>query len=165
MNSLGHNLDSDGTRALTGTGDISNTDSRLGPLANNGGPTLSHALLAPSPGFCSGDACTVPIPTRAIDGSANDACPATDQRGFPRPVDGNGDGNAVCDIGAFELEAVEQTPEPTAAPTSTPVQPVDLPRTGGGSGGQGPPPIAVVAAAPMLAGGAALSWRIARRWR
>ena len=27
----------------------------------------------------------------------------TDQRGQPRPVDGNGDGTAACDIGAFEF--------------------------------------------------------------
>jgi hypothetical protein len=163
--SQGHNLDSDGSCAFSAPGDISNVDPRLGPLADNGGPTLTHALLPPSPGFCSGDACTVPIPPPAIDGGANDGCPASDQRGFPRPVDGNGDSTAACDIGAFELEAVAQTPEPTVAPTSTPVQPVDLPRTGGGSDGQGPPPIADVAAAPLLAGGAASLWRIARRWR
>jgi hypothetical protein len=30
-------------------------------------------------------------------------CPETDQRGLTRPVDGNTDGKADCDVGAFEL--------------------------------------------------------------
>jgi len=34
----------------------------------------------------------------------NADCPATDQRGEPRPQDGDGDGQPICDIGAFELE-------------------------------------------------------------
>ena len=31
------------------------------------------------------------------------ACPSFDQRGLSRPRDGDGDGGAVCDIGAVEL--------------------------------------------------------------
>jgi hypothetical protein len=66
-------------------------DPKLGPLANNGGPTLTHALLAGSP---------------AIDAGNNfDAFPVlyfvTDQRGKPRVVDG-GIGHAQVDIGAYE---------------------------------------------------------------
>jgi hypothetical protein len=38
----------------------------------------------------------------AIDAANPTHCPATDQRGVPRPVDGDGDNTAVCDIGAFE---------------------------------------------------------------
>jgi len=61
--------------------DLINGAAQIGPLANNGGPTLTHALLAGSP---------------AID-AANDAlCPATDQRGVARPQ------GAHCDIGAYE---------------------------------------------------------------
>jgi DNA-binding beta-propeller fold protein YncE len=54
----------------------------LGPLQNNGGPTLTQALLLGSP---------------AID--AGNACPSTDQRGDigPRPQ------GARCDIGAYEV--------------------------------------------------------------
>lgn len=73
--------------------DLINTNPLLAPLADNGGPTLTHALLTGSP---------------AIDSGPNAAavCPATDQRGAPRPMDGDGDGQAVCDIGAFEYGAL-----------------------------------------------------------
>ena len=56
---------------------------------DNGGPTQTHALLAGSP---------------AIDAGDNVSVPATDQRGlgFPRKKDGNFNGVAVADIGAFE---------------------------------------------------------------
>ena len=47
--SLGHNLDSDGSCGLTGAGDLISTDPLLGPLADNGGPTLTHALLFRQP--------------------------------------------------------------------------------------------------------------------
>jgi hypothetical protein len=40
---------------LNGEKDIRNTDSNLGPLQDNGGPTATHALLAPSPAIDSGD--------------------------------------------------------------------------------------------------------------
>ena len=66
---------------------ITGQDPNLGPLANNGGPTETHALLAGSPAI---DA----IP-QAAGGDYNGA-PATDQRGVPRPQGDN------CDIGAFE---------------------------------------------------------------
>lgn len=39
-----------------------------------------------------------------VDG-AGTACPEVDQRGLDRPVDGDGDGVAECDIGAIELDA------------------------------------------------------------
>jgi hypothetical protein len=76
VNSGGGNLDSDGTCGA----EFPNTNPLLGPLADNGGPTQTHALLAGSP---------------AIDAGDNAACPATDQRGFPR-------NDGACDIGAYE---------------------------------------------------------------
>jgi CSLREA domain-containing protein len=84
--SNGHNLDSGNTCHFTAQTDRINTNPRLGPLARNGGPTRTHALQPGSP---------------AIDGGDPAACPPTDQRGVPRPQDGDG-GGAVCDIGAYE---------------------------------------------------------------
>ena len=69
----------------------------LGPLKNNGGPTQTHALVAGSPAIDAGD------PNGCQDNSG--ALLQTDQRGFPRNVDGNNDGVARCDIGAIELNS------------------------------------------------------------
>jgi len=41
--------------------------------------------------------------SKAIDAGDNVGCPATDQRGVAWPLDRNGDGIAVCDIGAYEF--------------------------------------------------------------
>ena len=140
ITSLGDNLDSDGACELSGLGDISKVDPKLGPLADNGGvvPTVvphthTHALLAGSP---------------AIDAGDNSGCPVTDQRSIQRPLDGNGDGTAVCDIGAFEADAVTLTPEPM--PEATHVPPGGLPRTGGGQGSAGAIPLSVVTTASLV---------------
>jgi hypothetical protein len=77
----GHNLSSDGSCAFTNLGSLNNTDTRLGLLADNGGPTWTMALLPGSP---------------AIDAGSAIGALATDQRGVPRP---QGPG---VDIGAFE---------------------------------------------------------------
>ena len=90
MNSLGHNLEDGGTCALNQPTDMSNTAPSIDPLENNGGQTATHALKGDSP---------------AIDAGDNSACSAVDQRGISRPVDGDGDGDAVCDIGAYEYQA------------------------------------------------------------
>src|SRR6266511_1334674 len=88
MLSSGNRLDSGNTCGLVFVGDLVNTDPLLGPVQNNGGPTDTHALAVGGP---------------AVDAGGNAGCPATDQRGAARPFDGNGDGTATCDIGAFEL--------------------------------------------------------------
>jgi CSLREA domain-containing protein len=59
------------------------------PLGEYGGPTPTHALSPASP---------------AVDRALASACPDADQRGEPRPVDGDGDGIAQCDAGAVELQ-------------------------------------------------------------
>ena len=63
-------------------------DPKLGPLADNGGPTLTMALLPGSP---------------AIDAGNTSFAPATDQRGFPRPA------GLAADLGAFEYGSVMPT--------------------------------------------------------
>ena len=102
--SAGHNLIGDGTGATgftngrsgdqVGTAD-SPIDPLLAPLANNGGPTETHTLLAGS---------------SAIDRGDNVGAPATDQRGIARPRDGDGNGSLIVDIGAFETLAQRLKP-------------------------------------------------------
>lgn len=72
------------------TGNITGANPNLGPLQDNGGPTLTHALLAGSLAIDAGNP--------AVPGSGGNACEATDQRGAVRPA------GARCDIGAYEAE-------------------------------------------------------------
>jgi CSLREA domain-containing protein len=80
----------------------------LGPLSNNGGVTMTHALLLGSPAINAGNNAL------AVDQNNNPL--TTDQRGtgFARIITG------IVDIGAFELQAAAPTPTPTPAPTATP---------------------------------------------
>lgn len=82
--SLGHNLDGDGSCFLTGPQDRAERDPRLARLADNGGPTRTLALRRGSP---------------AIDAGGAEDCPAADARGTARPQ------GTACDIGAFEYVA------------------------------------------------------------
>ena len=50
------------------------------------------------------------IGSPAIDAGKNTEAPATDLDGKARPIDGNGDGIAVVDMGAFEFGAPDTTP-------------------------------------------------------
>jgi CSLREA domain-containing protein len=113
VTSLGGNLE-DTTPSQCGlgvAGDLVGVNPLLGPLGGNGGPTRTLALAGGSP---------------ARD-HATGACPATDQRGYPRP----GLGTAGCDSGAYELSvcngAAVNDPSP---PGSCPPPP-----TAGGGGG------------------------------
>jgi CSLREA domain-containing protein len=94
ISSQGYNLSSDnGGGFLTATGDQINTDPKLGPLQDNGGPTATMALLAGSP---------------AQDKGKNFGI-GTDQRGLQRPTDitiPNASGGDGSDIGAVEMTGV-----------------------------------------------------------
>lgn len=80
------------------TGNKLNVESGIGTLKSNGGPTRTHAFRAASPAIDAGNL------LGCLDHNNN--LLTTDQRGFPRPTDGNGIGDAQCDIGAFEAGAV-----------------------------------------------------------
>lgn len=80
---------------------LNNGDPTLAALANNGGPSFTHALLLGSPAIDVADA--VACSSSAVNNR--------DQRNFARPVDGNDDSIAACDIGAFEFRAVAAIPE------------------------------------------------------
>jgi hypothetical protein len=74
--------------------DYIGVDPLLGALADNGGLTLTHALLPGSPTIDKGndDGCVDHL----------DILLNTDQRGHIRHWDGDRDGISRCDIGAFE---------------------------------------------------------------
>jgi hypothetical protein len=83
----GANLES-GTGCHLRTSDMSDTNPLLAPLANNGGPTQTRALLPGSP---------------AVDKYTGADCPSTDQRAYKRPA------GLACDIGAFEQSSTRST--------------------------------------------------------
>ena len=94
--SEGYNLlgEIEGCPITPGVGDQFGIDPLLLPLADYGGNTYTHSLLPNSLAVDGGDP--------AVPGTEG-ACPVVDQRNISRPIDGNHDGIAVCDIGAFEL--------------------------------------------------------------
>jgi hypothetical protein len=55
MTSKGYNLSSDETCNFNGTGDLNNTDPKLGQLGNYGGPTQTIPLLCGSPAIDAGN--------------------------------------------------------------------------------------------------------------
>lgn len=97
----GYNLigDTMGCTFSSGTGDQLNVDPVIAPLTYNGGPTFTHRLVAGSPAIDAGN------PDGCLDAMKNPL--TTDQRGFTRPLDGNGDGVPVCDVGAYEYDPLQ----------------------------------------------------------
>lgn len=99
ISSRGFNLIGNGdAMSFASTGDQSGTSTallnpQLGPLANNGGTTATHNLLAGSPALDKGER-----------SGAN-----TDQRGLTRPVDLASTTNVAdgADIGALEAQSVQ----------------------------------------------------------
>ena len=89
--SNGYNLSSDNTCNFNGPGDMNNTNPKLQPLGNYGGPTQTMAIFAGSPAIDAGN------PNGCTDGNGH--LLKTDQRGYPRPGPYDHHG---CDMGAFE---------------------------------------------------------------
>jgi hypothetical protein len=86
----------DSGATISGANNLVNIDPLLGPLAGNGGPTQTHALMPDSPAIDKGDA----------NGQT------TDQRGVIRTFDQPGIANGASgatDMGAFELGRVVTT--------------------------------------------------------
>jgi hypothetical protein len=76
-------IEAPGAALLVGANNLVGVDPLLGPLANNGGPTLTHRPLPGSPVIDAGNS-AIPSP------------PATDQRGFARIF------GAAVDLGSVE---------------------------------------------------------------
>jgi hypothetical protein len=99
LTSQGYNLIQDLTNCVisgTTSGNVYSLDPLLGPLQDNGGFTLTHLPLPGSPVIDAG--------SPAILGSGDGACESTDQRGIVRPMNGDGLGDSLCDIGAVEAD-------------------------------------------------------------
>lgn len=103
--SLGGNVEGPGdTCGLRHPTDLLNVaDFGLLPLGDYGGPTPTHELTEGSP---------------AIDHALPGECPANDQRGFPRPIDGDHDAVPDCDSGAVELQPPATVAVPVLSPGS-----------------------------------------------
>ena len=81
---VGYNLDSGTSCGFAKSTDLTKTNPLLGKLAANGGPTMTQTLRRGSPAINRG-------------GTGATGCPATDQRGLPRPF------GPACDIGSVEV--------------------------------------------------------------
>jgi hypothetical protein len=94
ITSDGYNLDSDGSCQLTAPTDRPGTEPQLGPLQDNGGPILTHALLPGSP--------AIDVMPWGANGCGTILL--SDQRWQARPQPAGG----ACDIGAYEVEVAGQ---------------------------------------------------------
>jgi hypothetical protein len=131
----GWNIDSDDSCQLTMPSDQAGVDPRLGPLVDPFRDSEGYSIGAP------GNKIVLPAHplfalSPAIDTGDNGNCPALDQLGSSRPIDGDEDGMATCDIGA-----VEQAPQPylvindELAPVDDRLIPFGNVDVGGGRGG------------------------------
>lgn len=100
--SSGYNIATDNSAILTATGDIKNTDPMITALRDNGGPSLTHALLPGSPALDKG------FNFAGDSNNTNYTALTADQRGLSRAVTfsssisppTNGD---RTDVGAVEM--------------------------------------------------------------
>jgi uncharacterized repeat protein (TIGR01451 family) len=99
ITSGGHNIDLGSSCDFTASGDLSNTDPKLGPLTSNRTPNV-RPLLYGSP---------------AVDAADNLNCSPTDVAGAPRPQ------SVACDIGSVEATVTNLAVALTASAQTLPV--------------------------------------------
>ncbi|MEA3334411.1 MAG: choice-of-anchor Q domain-containing protein [Chloroflexota bacterium] len=98
--SEGYNIESAISCSFTSTGDqqgVLASDLKLGTLADNGGPTQTQALA-------EGSVAIDHIPADVSEANGCGSTVVVDQRGEPRPANGDGNAGAACDVGAFEVQ-------------------------------------------------------------
>jgi uncharacterized repeat protein (TIGR01451 family)/CSLREA domain-containing protein len=101
LTSQGYNLIGDTSNCTIAgdtTGNVTGQPPQLGGLGPHGGPTETHELQPTSPALDAGHP--------GIPGTGGGTCGAADQRGVGRPLDGDGDSSARCDIGSYEAAAL-----------------------------------------------------------
>ena len=106
--SQGYNLDEGTSCGFGAVGDRTATDPRLLPLGAWGGTRLRHALASNSP---------------AIDSNSSGYCSHVGLSISTDPVDGDGNGSQICDIGDYEF-IPESTPPVVSAASRAGVDPV-----------------------------------------
>ena len=108
LRSDGYNLVGDVTGCTLGCtyiaqpSDLIGADARLGDLVRTGDGPGYHPLLPGSPAIDAAN------PAGCFDSAGN--LLSFDQRGAMRPTDGDGDGQTICDIGAYEVSRTIHLP-------------------------------------------------------
>lgn len=119
ISDLLYNIDDDGSCGFV------NSSGTPGANAQTLGDGVNPSLDPSGPQKNGGTAETIALqPTSvAIDAipTSSGLCPATDERGLPRPDPGES-GTAACDVGAFEFSDPTPTATATATSTATPTQ-------------------------------------------
>jgi len=128
VDSADYKLSSDTSCTLTKPHDRQGINPQIGPLADNTGPTKTHALLPGSPAIDSAS---------CVNDSRGDPI-TTDQRGIARPQ------GTACDIGAYEYAPIHASPPSRSGPPQN-SHPIPMPVTrtppSGGSSGATPNPL------------------------
>jgi uncharacterized repeat protein (TIGR01451 family) len=117
ITSWGYNLESASDCGFSEATDLQNTDPVLGPLQDNAGPNMTHALLPGSPAI-NAAACT----------DIGGVLVESDQRGIERPQ------GATCDMGAYEatvqLSLSKSVDDATADPGQSIVFTIEVSNSG-----------------------------------
>ncbi len=117
--SQGSNIASDDTCGL-GVDDAPETDPMLSPLGDHGGPTATHVPLDGSPAIDFYETLVDQAshaPGRVAEAETVVDCGLlADQRHLVRPVDGDGDQVAICDVGAVEVQPQSVVEVPALGP-------------------------------------------------